>query len=162
MRSYGSRGFRNVSQNENSDKLEAVLHHIGIVVSDISKWSKLFEAFGLKKGTMPEPDPIQKVKASFIWIGKDVFLELIEPTHATSPVNRFLEKRGDGLHHLCFRVSNLDSFSSHLILNGLKMIKPPVECVGFNRCFNYREEKMAKIAFFMAGERVLLEILEIP
>jgi len=71
------------------------LDHIGLVVEDIKKARDIFEAIGLEGGTKAVPDPIQKVTASFITVGKEdgVYIELLEPTSDDSPISNFLEKK---------------------------------------------------------------------
>lgn len=83
------------------------LDHIGIAVRSIKETLKVYEgAFGLK-ATPLEEVPERGAKLVFITIG-DVKLELVEPYKAgEGPVARFLEKRGEGLHHITFEVEDI-------------------------------------------------------
>ena len=65
--------------------------------------------------------PSQKVRVAFFRIN-DVRLELLEPTDPSSPVQAFLEKRGEGLHHLAFTVDDIKSRIAELKQSGLRMI----------------------------------------
>ena len=65
--------------------------------------------------------PSQKVRVAFFRIN-DIRLELLEPTDPSSPVQTFLEKRGEGLHHLAFTVDNIKARIAELKQSGLRMI----------------------------------------
>lgn len=58
---------------------------------------------------------------SFVDVG-GTHLEFVEPTGPTSSVSRFLEKRGEGLHHLAFSVSNVDDSLSQLARKGVRLV----------------------------------------
>lgn len=82
------------------------IHHVGIVVRDIDA------AYGFYRDTLSLPvykeDIIQDqgVKAALLTIGESE-IELLEPIIAGTGVARFLEQRGEGLHHLCFATSDV-------------------------------------------------------
>ncbi len=85
------------------------LHHIGKVVGNIEEAVSYHrETFGLEPIGEKVIDPIQKVEVISLnaGFGNDVTIELIHPITEDSPVNKFL-KSGGGLHHLSFRVSDL-------------------------------------------------------
>ena len=82
------------------------LHHIAMVTTDIKGQLSVITGLGFKKRSDIIEDDIQKVKVAFIDIGKDVLLELIEPTGEDSPAYGAL-KKGGGLSHLCYKVDNL-------------------------------------------------------
>lgn len=92
------------------------LSHIGLVVQNVPKFSKLFRALGFDEVTQPEPNPIQKVVACFLKAGESVYIELLEPMDDHSPITTFLKRRGGGLHNLCFEVDDIDSVSNELIV----------------------------------------------
>lgn len=97
------------------------LNHVGIAVRSIDAQRSFYEetlgaAF---EGT--EDVPSQKVRVAFFRIG-DVRLELLEPTESESPVAKFLEKRGEGLHHLAFTVEDIQARIDELHESGLRMI----------------------------------------
>ena len=82
------------------------IDHLGIVVRSIDEAIDYYEkALGLScKGR--EEVPVQKVRTAFFLVG-EVRLELIEPTSADSPVAKYLEKHGEGLHHVGFATDDI-------------------------------------------------------
>lgn len=84
-----------------------LLDHVGIAVPDLSaaiaQWRPLL---GAPDGA-PELVPSNRVRVAFVTVG-DTHVELLEPADATSPVARFLESRGPGVHHLAFAVPSVD------------------------------------------------------
>jgi methylmalonyl-CoA/ethylmalonyl-CoA epimerase len=97
------------------------LNHIGIAVQSIDEQRAFYEgALGLDfEGT--EDVPSQKVRVAFFRAG-DVRLELLEPTAEDSPIAKFLDKRGEGLHHLAFTVEDIKARIAELKQSGLRMI----------------------------------------
>jgi len=86
------------------------LHHIGKVVKDLEEARKYYkETFGLEPVGEPVLDPIQQVKVLLIntGYGAELTIELICPTGKDSPVFQFLQKKGEGLHHLSFEVKDI-------------------------------------------------------
>lgn len=79
--------------------------HIGIAVASIAEARGLYEALGLAVAEIEEV-PQEQVRVAIIPCGS-MCIELLEPTSSDSPVARFLERRGPGLHHLCFRSSDV-------------------------------------------------------
>lgn len=97
------------------------LEHIGIAVKNIEQKLKIWrDIFGLKL-QMVKDVPDQKVRVAILEIG-DTHIELIEPTDEQSTVNKFIENRGEGLHHLCFEVKDIESALSDMKRNGIKLI----------------------------------------
>lgn len=136
------------------------LHHIGLVVPSISEFAEVFRNLGLNEITQTEPDPIQRVSASFIAAGKeqDIYIELLEPLGDDSPITNFLKERGGGLHHLCFEVDDIDAMANELAEKGFQMICPPVECVGYDRSFKRQCTQPSKVAFFLLSNKILIEL----
>ena len=97
------------------------LNHIGIAVRSLEDQRSFYEdALGAEFEGFEEVAS-QKVRVGFFRIG-EVRLELLEPTDPTSPIAKFLEKRGEGLHHLAFTVENIQQRIAELQASGLKMI----------------------------------------
>jgi methylmalonyl-CoA/ethylmalonyl-CoA epimerase len=138
------------------------LNHIGVVVQDIGESIEIFQTLGLCQATHPEPDPIQRVSAVFISAGNEgsVSIELLQPLDDQSPVSKFLTQRGGGLHHLCFEVDDIEETTEALRKRGLKMVRPPVECVGYDRSFGLGGTKPTRIAFFLLANKLLIELLQ--
>ncbi len=84
------------------------LDHVGIAVPDLAAalaaWGPLI---GAPDGP-PEVVPSNRVRVAFVDVG-GTHVELLEPTEPTSPVARFLESRGPGVHHLAFHVPSVDA-----------------------------------------------------
>ncbi|MCX5812668.1 MAG: VOC family protein [Proteobacteria bacterium] len=138
------------------------LDHIGFVTNDITRYVELFRALGLTEITDPLENPSQKASASFINVGRkdDIYIEVLEPTHDISPITNFLKKRGGGLHHLCFEVDDIENTSKNLVEKGFKMVNPPEDCAAYDENLKRECKDVSKIAFFMLGDRLLVELIE--
>lgn len=82
------------------------LEHIGIAVKNLDKSNRLFARLLGKEHYKIEDVPSEGVRTSFFQVG-DIKIELLEATRADSPIAKFIDKRGEGLHHLAFQVNNL-------------------------------------------------------
>lgn len=138
------------------------LDHIGFVTKDIESLAGVFKALGIGDITEPIENPSQKVAASFANVGdkEDVYVEILEPTRDDSPISKFLEKQGGGLHHLCFEVDNIEKTSEDLVAKGFKMIVPPEDCGAYDKNLKRDCSGITKIAFFIAADRFLVELIE--
>jgi methylmalonyl-CoA epimerase len=96
------------------------ISHIGIAVHNIEEAAKFYQKLGLEIEST-EIVESQKVKVAFIPVG-EVRLELLEPTSPESPVAKFLEKKGEGIHHLALQEDSLVSKLSELSQNGIRLI----------------------------------------
>ena len=95
------------------------LDHIGIAVKSIEA-AKIYKALGLAVDHV-EDVPTQGVKTAFLSVG-DANIELLEPLSPSSPVAKFIEKRGEGIHHICFRVDNIEKHLDALKREGYRLI----------------------------------------
>lgn len=97
------------------------LDHIGIAVKDLEESLKFYEdILGLKcEGT--EVVEEQKVKVAFLPVG-DTEVELLESTDEEGPIAKFIEKKGEGIQHLAFRVENIEAAIEEMKEKGVKMI----------------------------------------
>ena len=101
------------------------INHIGIAVKSIDDHRSFDEETlgAVFEGVEEVPD--QKVRVAFFLIGPpqhEVRLELLEPTSEDSPVARFLEKRGEGFHHIAYTVDDLPMRLAELQESGLRLI----------------------------------------
>jgi methylmalonyl-CoA/ethylmalonyl-CoA epimerase len=97
------------------------LDHIGIAVNSLESVLKtLNEGLGLSPA-FEEEVVNQKVRVAGFKIGQSV-IEYLEPTSPDSPISRFLEKRGNAVHHLAFRVNDLDKSLMTLREKGYRLI----------------------------------------
>lgn len=97
------------------------IDHLGVAVTNLSdgiaRWSPLL---GAPDGP-PEEVPSQKVRVAFLRAGES-HLELLEPTDPESSVGQFLARRGEGLHHIAFRVPSVDSALSDVARRGGRLV----------------------------------------
>ena len=94
--------------------------HIGIAVRSIEEGRRFYEALGLAVETIEEV-PSEKVRVAFIPCGA-TRIELLEATAPDSPIAKFLEKRGPGLHHLCLLVPDIEAAIARLKERGVQLI----------------------------------------
>ncbi len=97
------------------------LHHVAVAVKDIDAVLKDYaELLGFPKTEVVYIDS-QKVKATLIPVG-DAEIELIEPTDPQGGVAKFLERKGESLHHVCFQVTDVDKELAALESKGVALI----------------------------------------
>jgi len=97
------------------------LDHVGIAVNKIDDVLPIYEQLlGLKLENLKKAKQ-HKIKAAFLAAG-ETSIELIEPLNKESPVSKFLEKRGQGIHHVAFKVENLDKVLKQLKDKGVMLI----------------------------------------
>ena len=97
------------------------LNHIGIAVRSIEDQQAFYAGtLGLEFENV-EDVPSQQVRVAFFRAG-DIRIELLEPTSADSPVAKFIEKRGEGLHHVAYTVDDIEARIAELRESGLRMI----------------------------------------
>jgi len=97
------------------------LHHIGIIVKNIQKsLGEVTQYLDFESITMPTLVGSQKVNICFLKTN-NVFLELIEPAEANSPISNFI-KKGGGFHHLCFEVDDIHLELEKMKKNGARII----------------------------------------
>ncbi len=95
--------------------------HIGIAVESLEPIKRLFaEAFGLEPD-FEEEVPDQKVRVVGFRLGQTA-LEYLEATGPDSPIARFIKKRGQGLHHICIKTTNLQQLLQRLKARGYQLI----------------------------------------
>ena len=97
------------------------LHHVAIVVASLEQARAVWcDVLGLVAGET-EHVPDQKVDVLVCHAGAQR-VELVQPATPDSPVSAFLAKRGGGLHHLAWRVDDLEAAIAHLLAAGIRMI----------------------------------------
>jgi methylmalonyl-CoA/ethylmalonyl-CoA epimerase len=97
------------------------VNHIGIAVRSIDDQRAFYEdeLGAVFEGVEVVPD--QKVRVGFFRVG-DVRLELLEPTDPSSTVATFLDRKGEGLHHVAYTVEDIEARIAELKRSGLRMI----------------------------------------
>ena len=112
------------------------IEHIGIAVKDLQTAIPYYEdVLGLKCYNIEEVAD-QKVKVAFFKVG-EVKIELLEPTSEESSVAKFIEKKGEGVHHIAFAVEDLPSALSEMEEKGIQLIdkQPRKGAEGLNIAF---------------------------
>lgn len=130
-----------------------LIAHIGIAVADLEESIRVFETLTGRKFEAITDVPDRKVRVAMLG-GKDMArIELVAATSPDSPIARFIEKQGEGLHHICLYVDDLDTRLRELKAAGFRLIdeQPRIGAEG------------ARIAFVHpSGVRgVLVELQEI-
>ena len=97
------------------------IDHIGIAVKSIKETSELLSNILGLKVAGEEIVEEQKVKVAFLPLG-DSELELLESTSAEGPIARFIEKKGEGIQHIAFRVNNIEEILEKLKKGGVRLI----------------------------------------
>lgn len=95
------------------------IDHIGIAVKDASEKLKLYKDFLGLEVTEVEELPERGLRVYFVKIG-DTRIELLEPMHENSEVSGFLEKKGEGIHHIAFNIHGIDEAVKLAKENGLQ------------------------------------------
>jgi methylmalonyl-CoA epimerase len=97
------------------------IDHIGIAVSNLQESLTFWEAsLGIELHGI-EDVAEQKVRTAFLPIG-EAEIELLEPTSPDSSVAKFIEKRGEGLHHIAIRVDDIEAALAELKAKGVQLI----------------------------------------
>lgn len=103
----------------------SLIDHLGIAVKSLSQARKFYEQLGL--GPIEEETvPDEKVKVAMIPVGESR-IELLEPTSPDSVIGRFLEKRGEGLHHVAIHVSDLTHTIETLKASGTRFVSDEIK-----------------------------------
>ncbi|MFQ5859891.1 MAG: methylmalonyl-CoA epimerase [Anaerolineae bacterium] len=129
------------------------IDHIAIIVKNLNNALAFFqETLGLElERTALEPE--QHVTVAFMPAG-DSEVELVEPDETDSGLARYLEKRGEGIHHICFEVTDIDAALTHLKAAGVQLIneEPVTNSRGWRLAFVHPK----------AAHGVLIELYEAP
>ena len=104
--------------------------HVAIATKSIAVTAEFYKLLGLELDSI-EVIQDQKVKAAVMQVG-DSAIELIEPTEPDSPISKFLEKRGDGLHHISLEVDDVRAVLAVLKERNIRLIdeKPRIGAEG--------------------------------
>lgn len=128
------------------------INHIAIVVEDIEQALEVYrDVIGLPLEQIAE-EPAEQVRVAFLPTPSGE-IELIQPTTADSGVAKFLAKRGEGLHHICLEVENIEATVHEMTTRGLEVLGQPR--------LNKRGEKYVFI-HPKSAHGVLLELYERP
>jgi methylmalonyl-CoA/ethylmalonyl-CoA epimerase len=97
------------------------INHVAIVVEDIESSLKFWrDALGIELHELRDV-PVEKSKVAFLPVAGGE-IELVEPTTTDSGIAKYLEKRGQGMHHVCLEVDDIDGMLAQLKENGIRLI----------------------------------------
>jgi len=97
------------------------IEHIGIAVKNLEESIKYYEeVLGLKCYNIEEVKD-QKVKTAFLKVG-EVKIELLESTDPEGPIGKYIDKRGEGIHHIAFAVENIEDKLKYAEEKGIRLI----------------------------------------
>jgi lactoylglutathione lyase/methylmalonyl-CoA/ethylmalonyl-CoA epimerase len=113
------------------------IDHIGIAVNNLDEALRVYrDALGLEV-THVADEPEQRVKVAFLPRGGSE-IELLEPYPGDGPIRKFMEKRGEGIHHICLEVDDIEAALERLAVQGVQLIDTTPK-------FNSRGQKIAFI-----------------
>jgi methylmalonyl-CoA/ethylmalonyl-CoA epimerase len=129
------------------------LHHVGFIVASIEEALSGFErSLNAVATTGKIHDPLQKVNVLFLRVAPDYArIELVEPSGADSPVQRFLQQ-GGGMNHLCYEVEDIEASLRAMKEQKSLIISRPKPAVAFEG---------RRVAWAMTREKLLVELLEV-
>ncbi len=128
------------------------IDHIGIAVESIEQALGFYrDALGLEAEL--EEVPAQQVRVAMLGVGESR-VELLESTSPEGPIGRFIAKRGEGIHHICFQVADIEAALAQLRAHGARLIddKPRVGAGGHRIAFVHPA----------SASGVLIELSEAP
>lgn len=129
------------------------IYHLGYAVEDIAAVARFYEEhFGARVGE-PEEVEEQGIVATMFDVGESR-IELVQPTRPDSPVGKFLERRGEGFHHVAFQVDDLEAALEELKEGGVELIdeEPRIGAGGVRVAFLHPK----------GAYGVLTELVELP
>jgi methylmalonyl-CoA/ethylmalonyl-CoA epimerase len=138
---------------EGSDPLLKRIDHLGIAVNSIQSALEFYQAALGLDAVAVEDVAGQKTRVALLPIGESR-IELLEPLSTDSPVAKFLQKRGEGLHHICFSVDDIEAVMAKLRSAGVRILnEEPLAGAGGSR-----------VAFIhpSSGRGVLIELSQPP
>ncbi|MEM7514941.1 MAG: methylmalonyl-CoA epimerase [Bacteroidota bacterium] len=129
------------------------IEHIGLAVKDLEATKKYYEeVLGLTCYAIEEVAD-QHVKTAFFQLGQTK-IELLESTSAEGPVARFIEKRGEGIHHIAFAVEGIQKKLDAVANKGIQLIdsQPRKGAEGFNIAFLHPKSTFGVLTEFCEKE----------
>jgi methylmalonyl-CoA/ethylmalonyl-CoA epimerase len=129
------------------------IHHIAIAVNNIEEAAKFYQTIlGLNLSGV-EVVTAQKTRVGFLKIGESN-IELVQPVEPDSPLVKFLETKGSGIHHICFEVDDVDAEVKAYLEKGASLIDQKPRPGAHN----------TKVAFIhpKSSNGILIELCELP
>ena len=101
------------------------LDHLGIAVKSLASAKGIYEKIGLTISP-EETIPAEKVRVVMVPV-ENTRIELLEATSEDSTISKFIAKRGEGLHHICLRVSDLPTAVERLKRDGVRLVSDEIK-----------------------------------
>ncbi|MBC7714098.1 MAG: methylmalonyl-CoA epimerase [Rhizobacter sp.] len=101
---------------------DCYLDHVAIAVSNLDRAQKVWEDLGLTFDSVREEVPSQQVTTAFAHVDEHAHIELVCPINEQGPIQKFIEKNGEGIHHMSFKVPDVQKKTEELQGLGYKMI----------------------------------------
>lgn len=137
---------------------DCVLDHIAIAVNSIPEGKKIYEDLGLHFSDEVETVASQGVTTAFASIDQHAHIELLEPYGEDGPIHKYIAKKGPGIHHICFLVSDVAKKCEDLRSKGYILLnEKPIQ--GANNCLvNFIHPKstggvLIEVSQKMTGEK---------
>ena len=120
---------------------DVFLDHIAVATNDLEQSVQIFTDLGLS--FLPDREVVeeQKVKTAFAKVDGRANLELLEPLDQQGPIQDFLDKKGPGIHHLCFRVESVERTTKRLQEKGFRFIYTQAKKGAHNCLINFIHPK---------------------
>ena len=99
------------------------LDHIGVAVKSLDSVKEV--ALSAFKVHFPRPEGEGDFKASWVKMG-NILVEFMEPISENGVIGKFLKSRGEGVHHLCFEVEDIEAEVDSYLAQGLELVKPGI------------------------------------
>lgn len=112
---------------------DCILDHIAIAVKDLKSAQKIYQDLGMVFDPKIEEVKEQKVLTAFAQIDQNAHIELLEPTSEESTIHKFIQTKGEGIHHLCFKVQDVRAKTQELTDKGFRFIYPEPK-IGAGNC----------------------------
>ena len=119
------------------------IEHIGIAVKNLAEANKIYEALLGKPPYKSEKVESEGVETSFFECGESK-IELLEATRSDSPIAKFIEKRGEGIHHIAFAVDDIEAEMQRLKNEGFILLNEVPKKGADNKLVAFLHPKSAK------------------
>jgi methylmalonyl-CoA epimerase len=117
------------------------LDHIAVATKDLEKSVEIFSKLGFNFSKEREVVEEQKVTTAFAKIDTRANLELLEPLNQDGPIQKYIEKKGEGIHHLCFGVKDIKATEEKLKKEGFIFIYEAPKIGAHNCLVNFIHPK---------------------
>jgi len=127
------------------------LDHLGVAVKSIAEAKKFYETLGLSIAH-EETVEHEQVKTAMLPLG-ETRIELLEPTAEDSVIGRYLNKRGEGLHHIAVQVADVDAAMAAMVAAGVRLVNEQVKVgAGGHRYFFVHPASTGGVLVEIVGE----------